>query len=139
MKTNHIYIVPMLNVDGYKYISDNWSDIKDVDSTDTTRRKNLNNSECSNGTYGVDLGKNFSYQWGFNISGSSGEPCHPSYRGTEAFSEPETRGLRDLALSLNVSLYMSYGSGDSHYVIPNSYDNDLDYDGPRGWFYHDIK
>jgi len=32
----------MLNIDGYKYISDNWDDIQDGDTNDTTRRKNMN-------------------------------------------------------------------------------------------------
>ena len=42
LKANNFYIVPMLNIDGYKYISDNWDDIQDGDTNDTTRRKNMN-------------------------------------------------------------------------------------------------
>ena len=46
LKTNHIYIVPMLNIDGYRYVSDNWDNLHDVGSTDTKYRKNGNEAEC---------------------------------------------------------------------------------------------
>jgi len=126
----------MLNVDGYKYLSDNWDDITDLGSTETTRQKNRNHEGCPDGTYGVDLSRNFEYQWGVDDSGSSPDPCHENYRGSSAFSEPETRALRDFAETLDVSLYMSYGTGQHHYVMPYSYSNIEDYIGPRGWFYH---
>ena len=59
LKTNHVYVVPMLNVDGYKFISDNWEEIKDEPALDSTRRKNMNSDECGDATYGVDLTRNF--------------------------------------------------------------------------------
>ena len=95
---------------------------------------------CTDAEAGVDLSRNFGYQWGYDEAGSSDDPCSPNYRGSEAFSEPETRGLRDLATSLDVSLYMSYGTGKSFYVKPYSYTYNLEsYNGPFEWFYEDIE
>ena len=122
----------MLNVDGYRYVSDNWVNIKEHHTTDGFRQKNMNNQLCRDGTYGVDLSRNFGYQWGHDDEGSSADPCHANYRGSEAFSEPETRGVRSLATSLAVELYMSYETGQDHYVMPYSYSSNADYVGPRG-------
>ena len=44
----------------------------------------------------VDLNRNFGFKWGYNNEDSSPYGCAEEYRGKEAFSEPETRGLRDL-------------------------------------------
>ena len=138
LRTTHIYIVPMLNVDAYHYISENWDDIK-ADPTASTRQKNMNNLDCIDGSYGVDLSRNFGYEWSHDEIGSSVYPCNADYRGIEPFSEPETRGVRDLANSLDVSLYMSYETGLSQYLHPYSYWSNRDYDGPYSWFYSKIK
>jgi hypothetical protein len=38
---------------------------------------------------GVDLNRNFDWFW--SITGSSSDPCHETYHGPSAFSEPESR------------------------------------------------
>jgi carboxypeptidase T len=43
---------------------------------------------------GTDLNRNYSYQWGC-CGGSSADPASENYRGTEAFSAPETASIRD--------------------------------------------
>lgn len=56
--------------------------------------------------YGVDLNRNYGYQWGC-CNGSSPTPGDETYRGPGPFSEPETQALRDFALAhpeLTVSL-----------------------------------
>ncbi len=95
-----IWIVPVLNPDGYEYSR----------STNRLWRKNRRNN--GGGKYGVDLNRNYGYEWGHN-SGSSGDPGSNTYRGPEAFSEPETRALRDLCLAhdfRSMITYHSYGS-----------------------------
>lgn len=54
-------------------------------------RKNTDNDDgCSNpNSWGVDLNRNFSVQWGC-CGGSSPEPCDETYRGPSPSSEPET-------------------------------------------------
>jgi murein tripeptide amidase MpaA len=77
-------IVPIVNPDGYVYT---WT-------TNRLWRKNRRNN--GDGTFGVDTNRNWGYQWGqLPQGGSSGTPSSETYRGTAAFSEPETAILRD--------------------------------------------
>lgn len=79
----HVFcIIPIVNVDGYVYT---WT-------TQRLWRKNRRNN--GNGTFGIDLNRNWSYKWGG--VGSSSDPGNDLYRGTAPFSEPETAALRDL-------------------------------------------
>jgi carboxypeptidase A2 len=75
------YIVPIVNPDGYEYTHTN----------DRLWRKNRRNN--GGGCYGVDLNRNWGVGWGGE--GSSGNPCSETYRGTAAFSEPETQAMRN--------------------------------------------
>ena len=83
---SEILIVPVSNPDGYLYT---WTN-------DRYWRKNRRNN--GGGSYGVDLNRNWGYQWGLN-NGSSGDPNSDVYRGAAPFSEPETQALRDWSLS----------------------------------------
>lgn len=76
-----IWIVPMVNPDGHQYSI----------ATDRLWRKNRRYN--GDGTYGVDLNRNYSYQWGG--PGSSGDTFSEIYRGPYPFSEPETQAVRD--------------------------------------------
>ncbi len=79
-------IVPVANADGYEYT---WT---------TNRLWRKNRRDNGNGSFGVDLNRNWGYEWGHG-NGSSGTPSSETYRGVAPFSEPETQILRDLALS----------------------------------------
>ena len=58
-------------------------------------RKNVNNSNgsCSASSFGVDLNRNFPFQWSSGSGGSSGNACAETYRGPSRQSEPETQAL----------------------------------------------
>jgi len=60
-------------------------------------RKTRSNHQSLLGCRGVDANRNFGYHW--NDGGSSGDKCFDTYHGPEAFSEPETRAVRDFILS----------------------------------------
>merc|ERR1711872_291528 len=60
-------------------------------------RKTRSNHHSLLGCRGVDANRNFGYHW--NDGGSSGDKCLDTYHGPEAFSEPETRAVRDFILS----------------------------------------
>jgi len=79
-------IVPLINADGYEY---SWK-------TDRLWRKNRRRN--SDGSYGVDLNRNWSYKWGG--AGSSSNPRSETYRGTAPFSEPESTVVSNLVTSL---------------------------------------
>ena len=77
-----IWIVPVLNPDGFHY---SWT-------TDRWWRKNRRNN--GDGTVGVDINRNYGYE--FVGEGSSTDPASATYRGPSAFSEPETQAMRNL-------------------------------------------
>jgi len=79
-------IVPLANPDGYEYA---WT-------KERLWRKNRRRN--SDGTYGVDLNRNWDEHWGGG--GSSGVPSSDTYRGTAPFSEPESSQLSKLVTSL---------------------------------------
>jgi len=78
------WVVPMLNPDGHVF---------SVEHERLWRKNRRNNG---NGTWGVDLNRNYGYMWGHDDEGSSPNPGSGTYRGPSPFSEPETRVIRDL-------------------------------------------
>lgn len=104
-----IVVVPVSNPDGYLY---SWSDYRYWRKN--RRANNLND-------YGVDLNRNWGYEWGGD--GSSGSPGNDTYRGTAPFSEPETQSLRDLALSFGDKLaaHIDYHSYSQLILWPFGY------------------
>jgi len=61
---------------------------------------------------GVDLNRN--YGWNVTCAGGSPNPWDETYRGPEPFSEPETRAMRDLALTHDFKYALSFHSGDEY-------------------------
>ena len=109
MSNLRIWIVPVVNPDGYQYTA----------STDRYWRKNRRAN--GDGTFGVDLNRNWGYQWGLS-SGSSGTTSDDTYRGTAAFSEPETRAIRDLVNSVsNLKALVTYHTYSELFLRPWAY------------------
>lgn len=74
------HIIPVCNPDGYVY------------SHTTSRYWRKNRRDNGNGSFGVDLNRNWGYQWGAGPAGSStSETTSDVYRGTSPFSEAETQ------------------------------------------------
>ena len=88
---NHtLWIMPLNNPDGYDYNEEIQP------SGGGLQRKNRRPGTCSGQTSnGIDLNRNYAYDWGINNTGSSGNSCSQVYRGPLAFSEPESRIKRD--------------------------------------------
>jgi murein tripeptide amidase MpaA len=82
-----VWVIPMVNPDGYRYT---WTNNR-------LWRKNRRNN--GGGQFGVDLNRNFSKGYGLN-GGSSGNPGSETYRGTAAFSEPESTAVRNFVQGL---------------------------------------
>ncbi|KAK7072027.1 hypothetical protein SK128_010429 [Halocaridina rubra] len=103
--------MPLVNPDGYTYSI----------TTDRMWRKNRANTTDS-GCYGVDLNRNFNVSWG-NVNGASLSQCSYNFCGTEAFSEPESRAIRDLALAYlpNIKLFMTLHSYGQLLLYPWGY------------------
>jgi len=99
-----IWILPNLNPDGSEYDIDQW-----LYQPPFWRKNRRNNQD---GTWGVDLNRNFGYQWGC-CGGSSPYTGADTYRGPDPFSEPESQALRDFVighphLTMSFSLH-TYG------------------------------
>jgi hypothetical protein len=99
-----IWIVPVVNPEGYKYVFDNklgfpwW-------------RKNLHDND-NDGIFnpvidGVDLNRNYDYNW---LQGGEDNPASWFFRGSEPFSENEVSAMRNLALRENVVAGLSFHS-----------------------------
>ena len=108
-----IVICPVVNPDGYKRNEDTYVGTAAFGFW----RKNLRDNDLNsviNGNDGVDLNRNYSFQWGLN-SGSSGAINSETYRGTASFSEPETQIQRDLVNALKPKTGLSFHTyGDWH-------------------------
>ena len=83
VNTREIWVLPNINPDGGEY---------DI-ATGVYQWWRKNRRDNSDGTFGVDLNRNYGYRWGG--PGSSGSPGDDTYRGPNAFSEPETQAVRD--------------------------------------------
>jgi hypothetical protein len=81
-----VTVVPIANPDGYNYT---WTNNR-------LWRKNRH-SPPSGSCYGVDMNRNWGYQWGGE--GASTNPCNDTYRGASAMSETEVQRLRDYVLA----------------------------------------
>jgi opacity protein-like surface antigen len=117
LDARQIYVVPVVNPDGYAFNQR----IYDSTATFGLWRKNLRDSNL-NGTTGigdgVDINRNFGFNWGFNDTGSSPTPTSDTYRGPAAWSEPETRIQRDLVAALRPSTGFSFHTYSDLFVHP---------------------
>lgn len=103
------HVVAVSNPDGYEYT---W------DENRLWRKNRRNNLD---GTYGVDWNRNFSAGWGG--PGSSSNTNSETYRGTSAFSEPETIAIRDDITSLgNVLMFFDVHSYSQLMLWPYGYE-----------------
>lgn len=102
-----IWIAPMVNPDGHQYSV----------TTDRLWRKNRRNN--GDGTFGVDMNRNYSYQWGG--PGSSGDTYSEIYRGPAPFSEPETQAVRDFLQKLSPKAMISYHNYSQLILYPWGY------------------
>ncbi|MEO6327287.1 MAG: M14 family metallopeptidase [Ginsengibacter sp.] len=110
MNNLQIWIIPVVNPDGYQYTQT---------SANRYWRKNRRNN--GDGTFGVDLNRNWGYQWGL-LSGSSASTSNDTYHGTGPFSEPELVVLRNFINGLtNFKSFVSYHSFSELYLRPWSY------------------
>ena len=109
LDNREMWLIPIVNPDGYFYNETIAPDGGGMHRKN--RRSNPQNSNCNTGTQqGVDLNRNYGYNWGANNSGSSGNPCSAVYRGTSAFSEPETEAVSNFILSREFNNALHYHS-----------------------------
>lgn len=110
-----LFFIPVMNPDGYEYnhsISPfgggSW-------------RKNRRDN--GNGYFGVDINRNFGFKWGYDNTGSSGDPAEETYRGSSPFSEPETQVIRDFCTQHHFNIIQNYHTYSDYTLYPWCYIN----------------
>ncbi len=114
VNNREIWFIPLTNPDGYVY--------NEITSPSGGGMWRKNRRDNGNGTFGVDLNRNFGYQWGYDNVGSSPNGGNETYRGTGPFSEPETQHLRDFIIDHDFSMAISYHSYSNLVLWPWGYD-----------------
>ena len=102
--------VPVLNPDGYAY-----NETTNPNGGGFWRKNRRANGD---GTFGVDLNRNYGYEWGYDNSGSSPNPGSNTYRGPAPFSEPETQAIRDFVNGQQFGLAFNYHTYSDLLIYP---------------------
>ncbi|XP_023225761.1 carboxypeptidase B-like [Centruroides sculpturatus] len=107
------YIIPVLNPDGYVHT---WSGNR-------MWRKNriVSGSRFFQTCYGVDPNRNFDADFG--KAGTDSNPCSDIYPGSAAFSENESRAVRDAIMPMRnrVKAYFTVHAYSQLWMIPYGY------------------
>ena len=121
LDNTELYFMPCLNPDGYLY-----NEQTDPNGGTFWRK---NRRENADGTFGVDLNRNYGYEWGFNDTGSSPNPGSQTYRGPDAFSEPETEAVRQFCEAHDFQIAQNYHAFGNLLIFPWGFSDELTPDG----------
>lgn len=107
-----LVIVPCLNPDGYAF---NQSQRPEGGGLWRKNRRIIDSK-----TFGVDLNRNYGPEsfWNANNGGSSTDPNSDLYRGTEPFSEPETKAIQSLCASYKFGCIFNYHTYSNLLIYP---------------------
>lgn len=113
--STNLLVVPCANPDGYEF------NRQLAPSGGGLWRKNK--APNADGSLGVDLNRNYDWEWGPQWPGSSGYTGDQQYRGPAPFSEPETRALRDLAALQPPDVVVSLHAFGGYCLFPWGHDS----------------
>lgn len=110
LNNRELYFVPIVNPDGYLY-----NQSINPNGGGMWRKNRSNNVDA---TRGVDLNRNYGYDWGYDDVGSSPFGNSNTFRGTTAFSEPETQNMRDFVNTKKFKSNLSYHTYGGYLIYP---------------------
>ncbi|MEZ4888856.1 MAG: M14 family zinc carboxypeptidase [Chitinophagales bacterium] len=118
-----MYFIPCINPDGYQYnelIRPNGGGMW---------RRNTNDND-GNGTFnpqvdGVDLNRNYDWEWGRDDFGSSSDPTSDTYRGNAPASEPETQAVQYFCEQHDFKIALNYHAFSDLLIYPWGYIEDF--------------
>ncbi len=113
--SREIFLEPVVNPDGVQYNQATYPD-----GGGMWRKNRKNNGD---GSYGIDLNRNFGEAWGYDDEGSSPYGSDETYRGTGPFSELETAAMRDFVVSRDFKLAINLHSYGGHHLFGPGYTN----------------
>jgi hypothetical protein len=107
-----VYFVPIVNPDGLAFIElgNSWP--------------KKNRRDNGDGTFGVNLNRNYPYMWGTTGHPEADSTFCACYRGPSAGSEPETQAIMGLVNSQDFVTHQSYHAPGSHTFYPWAYTTD---------------
>ncbi len=108
-----MWFVPVINPDGYVY-----NEITNPGGGGMWRKNLCDNGD---GTFGVDLNRNWGIGWGYDNIGSSDYPNDLTYRGSGPFSEPETQVMRDFINAHDFTVIINYHAYSGYYCTAWGY------------------
>lgn len=110
VNSRDIHIIPAVNPDGLEY---------DV-ASGNYKFWRKNRSRNNDGTYGVDLNRNYGHQWG--TGGSSGNANSDTYKGPRPFSEPETQAIKNyVEAHQNITILLTFHTFSELILYPWGY------------------
>lgn len=138
-----VLAVPFINIDGHAFIYNSYQITQNPDFTASNewldkgkvipsyeigkwKRKNMNSEYCpsseSGVEVGVDLNRNYGYQWGHSEDEDE-QPCSEVYKGPFPFSEPETQNIKKLVTRErnHLSLVLNFHTYGNLWVQPYNY------------------
>jgi len=110
INNRELYFIPIVNPDGYLY-----NQITDPSGGGMWRKNRSFNASTSRG---VDLNRNYGYDWGYDDVGSSPIGSSNTFRGISAFSEPETQRMRDFVNTKKFKSNISYHTYGGYLIYP---------------------
>ncbi|MGH3624665.1 MAG: M14 family metallopeptidase [Sciscionella sp.] len=85
VNSHEIYLIPNMNPDGSEF---------DISGGKYHAWRKNRQPNADSSAIGTDLNRNWGYKWGC-CNGSSTSPANETYRGSSAFSAPETKAVAD--------------------------------------------
>jgi len=113
VNNRELWFVPIINPDGYVR-----NQTTNPSGGGMWRKNRRNNGD---GTYGIDLNRNFGYMWGYDNEGSSPYTSSETYRGAGPFSELEIQALRDFINAHDFVTALNYHSYSNLLIYPWGY------------------
>ncbi len=110
IESREIWIIPMINPDGHAYVVEH-----DDENWIKNRRYN------GDGSYGVNLDRNFGAYWGEIDAHTSDLTTSQYYYGPGNFSEPETNAIKDFIQAHNIAISLVLKSSGENITYPWGY------------------
>jgi len=115
INNREMYFVPCANPDGYVY-----NQTTNPAGGGFWRKNRRTNGD---GSFGVDLNRNFSYMWGIDASGSSPIPSAEDYRGPSAASEPEIAAIQNFINANQLTIALNNHTYGNKMILPFTYNS----------------
>lgn len=117
LDNEELYFIPCVNPDGVLF-----NEAIEPLGGGLWRKNRRDNGD---GTFGVDLNRNYGHQWGITDQGSSPDPATDVYRGPAPFSEPESRMVRDFCRAHPFVFAHNYHTHGNLLIYPWAYNATL--------------